>query len=93
MTAKSVLVCFGEHKRPVSFPVSDARGERKKLEEAIAVTFQDVIGELHPDRSLLLQLKSDGWAGEFVDLSDDAQIPDSSVIRAVNLEPQVNYAL
>ena len=88
---KSVLFCFGEHKRPISYtPSTDAKTERKAIEDAIIDKFQDVIGEsLGPGRTLLLQLKSEGWAGEFVDMAEDAVIPESSVVRVVVLEPKV----
>ena len=90
MACKSVLVCFGEHKRPVTFS-SDPSFERKNLEEAIIDKFDNVIeGSRKPGRSLLLQTKSEGWGGEFVDLPDDAQLPDSSVVRAIIWEPRVS---
>ena len=38
--------------------------------------------------SLLLQIKSEGWGGEFVDLGDDSVIPENAVVRAVYLESQ-----
>ena len=95
LATKNVLVCFGENKRPVSFSASsDVATERKELEGVIFAKFQDVLEDSpQPSTSsrcsLLLQLKSEGWSGEFVDLSEDALIPDSSVIRAVCLQAKV----
>ena len=87
MGTKSVLVCLGEHKRPVTFAASsDASLEKKDLQKAIAVAFEDVIGKSADPGSLLIQLKNEGWAGEFVDVSEGAPIPDSSVVRAVALD-------
>ena len=44
LATKNVLVCFGEHKRPVSFSASsDVATERKELEGAIFAKFQDVL--------------------------------------------------
>lgn len=80
MACKSVLLCFGEHKRPVTFS-SDPSFERKNLEEAI---INNVI------EGSCLQTKSEGWGGEFVDLPDDAQLPDGSVVRAIILERRVS---
>ena len=42
-----------------------------------------------PGLLLLLQTKSEGWAGEFVDLPEDVELADGSVLRAIVLEPQV----
>lgn len=89
----NVLVCFGEHKRPVTFTcLSDPKADRKRLEEAVINKFHDVMVETRSSRSglsLLLQIKSEGWGGEFIDLPEDAELPDGSVLRAIILEPQV----
>ena len=58
------------------------------MEDAILSKFNDVI-ETGPGWSLLLQTKCEGWAGEFIDLTEDAQLTNGSVVRAICLEPKV----
>ena len=87
MAKKTVLVCLGEHRRDVCFDCdSDATNERKKLQEAVAEVFRDVLPEGASE--LLLQVKNESWAGEFVDLGHDSMVPNSSVLRAVCLNSQ-----
>ena len=93
----SVVVCLGEHKRPIAFTSSDPKTDRSSLEDTIINKFSDVIVEARSSRgpglSLLLQTKSEGWAGEFIDMPEDAELADGSVLRAIILEPRVteNY--
>ena len=84
---KTVLVCLGEHKREVK--VSVAGTERKQLEEAVCDVFSDVLDQR--GTSLLFQVKSEGWAGEYVDLGEGDTIPNGSIIKAVVLEQVYNY--
>ena len=96
-SSKSVLVCLGESRRPVSFRRGDtAATERKALVLSVASAFEDVFDAEPPSPSnLLLQLKSEEWGGEFVDLKSDEPIPDRSVLRIVlgkckvSLDPMV----
>ena len=61
---KEVLVCLGERKRGVSFASGDPDEEREALLQAIVEAFVDM--KIRDD--LVLQLKSEEWGGEFVDL-------------------------
>ena len=79
---KTVLVCLGEHKREVKFSVTGT--EKKELEEAVFDVFADVLDR--DGTSLLCQVKSEGWAGEFVDLGEGDTIPNGSIVKAVVLE-------
>ena len=49
----------------------------------VASVFEDVFGGNEELPSLLVQVKSEEWGGEFVDLKSDATIPDRSVLRVV----------
>ena len=86
MATKSVLVCFGERKRPVTLP-NDSSVNDLKL--AIVNEYQDVLprSSSSTDQSvadrLVLQIKSEDWDGVFVDLKDAAEVPDRSVLRVV----------
>lgn len=84
---KIVLVCLGEHKREVKFSVAGT--ERKQLEEAVCDVFSDVLDQR--GTSLLFQVKSEGWAGEYVDLGEGDTVPNGSIIKAVVLEQVYNY--
>ena len=53
-----------------------------QLEEAVFSVFDDII---ECGGSLLLQVKREGWAGEYVDLGEDS-IPNGSIIKAVLME-------
>ena len=46
--------------------------------------FDDVIDR--GETSLLLQVKSEGWAGEYVDLGEGDSIPNGAIIKAVVIE-------
>ena len=83
---KSVLVCFGERKRPVTLTNNSSVNDIKL---AIVNEYQDVLprSTSSTDQSvadrLVLQIKSEDWDGVFVDLKDDADVPDRSVLRVV----------
>ena len=77
---KEVLVCLGERKRGVSFASGDPDEEREALLQAIVEAFVDV--KIRDD--LVLQLKSEEWGGEFVDLKANQEIPDRAVLKVVS---------
>ena len=71
--SSKVLVLLGENTRVVCYnTTNDLKGN-------ILETFKDVI-EGH---DFFLQVKSEEWGGLFVDLNDDEQVLDKSVIKAV----------
>jgi hypothetical protein len=73
----TVLVCFGERKRPVkpSSPSLEA------LKPAVLSKFADVLPS--GKYGLVLQIKDDTWHGEFVDIAEGQSIPDRSVVKLV----------
>ena len=87
ISSKTVLVCIGERKRPVNFSAA-SDDETSALLSAIRDEFRDIITE---DTEIVLQLKDEEWAGEFVDIirSDNAIIPNKSVVRVVMQKPPV----
>ena len=76
--SKTVLVCFGERKRPVTYTVDE--NEKESLLAAAREVFTDVDGIV--DESVV-QVKNEQWGGEFVDLKEDEKIPDRAVLRVV----------
>ena len=82
--AKLVLVSIGVNVRTVSFstPASSqpATTEIQALSDAIRIDFKDI---LQPGQEFFLQLKSEEWGGEFIDLQGTQEIADQSVVRAV----------
>ena len=83
--AKLVLVSIGVNVRTVSFstPASSQPAtitEIQALSDAIRISFKDI---LQPGQEFFLQLKSEDWGGEFIDLQGTQEIADRSVVRAV----------
>ena len=68
---KTVLVCFKEHKRLLTYS-----GSRDELKERVYQVFQDVISS---DTNFFLQIKDQEWDGVYLDLLDQ-DIPDRSWI-------------
>ncbi len=77
---KTVLACFGERKREVTFSASDDGDDLQALLAAIKAVYHDVI---KMDAELVVQLKNENWAGEFLDIKGST-IPDKAVIKVVN---------
>ena len=79
---KTVLVTMGECTRPVSFSTSstEAITDSEALIQAVQNVFRDI---LQPGQEFRLQLKSEKWRGEFLDLLDRQEIVDQSIVRAV----------
>ena len=75
--SKTVLVCFEQWKRPVTF-----NGGVQVLTEAMKTAFQDVL-PADDNSPLVLQVKNEDWGGEFVDVIRDDDISDRSVVRTV----------
>ena len=75
---------LGESRRAVCFRrFETAVAERRSFVRSVASVFEDVFGGDEELPSLLVQVKSEEWGGEFVDLKSDATIPDRSVLRVV----------
>ena len=67
---KKVLVRFGDRCKPVQFTGGDLH---KEIRKAFVLNEED----------FFLQIKDEEWGGEFVDLSDEQEIPDKSVLKMV----------
>ncbi len=80
---KTVLVYFQEHRRPVTF--RSGTGDAKALLDAAGQVFADVLEDDTTLSRVLLQVKSEEWDGEFVDVGD-CSIEDKSKVRAVLTE-------
>ena len=65
--AKSVLVCVGHRKRPVSFTSGEGGGDRVRLLVAANEIFK---GLAVFDAKTVIQIKSEEWRGEFIDVED-----------------------
>ena len=79
---KTVLVCFGERKRPVNIA--------QDLKLAIVIEYEDVLPRSTSSSNksiaekLLLQVKAEEWEGVFVDVKEEDDIPDKLVLRIVD---------
>ena len=81
----TVLCCVAEHRRQVDFSPKEGQTHLQCLLEAVQSVFSDVVG---PDAEFILQLKSEVWKGEFVDIRDADSIPNEAIVRAfVKKEP------
>ena len=80
MDNKRVLVEIGSNRRPVVFKPESGR-ELVELKQAVVESFRDVLSTTDI-KDLLLQIKSEEWGGEFVDVLDTDAIPDKSIIKA-----------
>ena len=93
--AITVLVCFAERKRPVTINQS---ATFKKIRLAIVNAFLDVLPSTSKSTTqdladiLIVQLKSEEWDGELIDIKDGYPIsPDKSVLKAMLSKVQVGY--
>ena len=78
---KEVLVGIGERKRPVTFQSSsDPSKEKESLLMAIKDVFKEVLTDKDEER-LILQVKSDRWNGEFVELHGDMVVDNHSIVQ------------
>ena len=92
VNVKTLLVCFGERKRPITLP---AEASVSDLKLQIVQEYRDVLpqGSSSTDEtiaeSLILQVKAENWDGVFVDVKNGDDIVDKSVLRIVTANPQV----
>lgn len=88
------LVIFGSRKRPITYSPSITKEDI--LQEIINL-FSDVDELKFVESSeLVLQIKSEEWFGEFVDVIEGSNIPDRSVLQVIRevqtkQQPQVRY--
>ena len=57
----------------------------KDLVSEVKTKFSDLITD--PSAELFLQLKHEAWGGEFVDIDENQEVADKSVIKVV-VEPK-----
>ena len=79
----SVLVCYGERRRPLKTSSSFLA-----LKEAVLAEFTDMFPVEHDRCELLFQRKDDSWGGVFVDIVEEEPIPDRSVVKVSVLYSQ-----
>ena len=87
---KEVLACFGDHKRVLNF--SSTVKEIDDLKRAFLATFSDVLESGVEEKNVVVQLKSEVWGGEFLDITDDQLIPDRSVIKIALTSPSASVS-
>ena len=92
MEHKRVLVQIGSNKRPVVFPSEGDGGELLQLKKAVIDTFRDVLNTTDAN-DLLVQVKSEEWGGEFVDILETDVISDKSVIKVTTAEVSLTTTL
>ena len=90
MENKRILVEIGSNRRPVVFKPKSGR-ELVELKQAVVESFQDVLNTADLN-DLLVQVKSEEWGGEFVDVLDSDSIPDKSIIKIRAITAEVSLA-
>ena len=81
--AKSVLVCLNENKREVSFPEGlSVEEEKKEFLDAVHSVFSDLL-PASPPAPLTVQVKSEEWDGEFIDIGNETTIQHHSVVKVI----------
>ena len=76
---RSVLICFGDRSRPVTFS-SGSGSDKARLLSAANAVFEGITPF---DGHSLVQVKSEMWQGEFVDVDDSDTIPHKAIVRVV----------
>ena len=80
MANKTILVCIGKRRRPVTLASSASISDLKAI-----ILSDDFSGILPPNSSdIVLQIQDESW-GLFVDLQKDDDLKDRSVINVVSL--------
>lgn len=74
MDNKCVLVEIGSNRRPVVFKPENGR-ELMKLKQAVVESFGDILSTTDL-KDLLVQVKSEEWGGELLDVLDSDSIPE-----------------
>lgn len=83
--ARQALVVFKDWKRPVQFASGRSEGnDTAAVIQAIKATFP----EITKDAECRLQVKSEEWGGEYLDLPEHAPIPDRSTLKVIILEAE-----
>ena len=72
---KQVLVRLGVHSRVVRFC------SMEDLVPSIRTSFAGVSELASTSAQLVIQLKDEEWGGEFVDLREDQEVPNRSVLK------------
>lgn len=73
-------MCVRERKRSVTFCVTN-KSEKACLLAAVNKTFQDV--GIYFGNDAIVQIKSETWGGEFLDVAEEDVIPDRAVIQVL----------
>ena len=76
MSEITVLVEYNERRKPIVF---DSSAGVPALKEAIKGSFS-IASESH---CLLIQLKNEDWSGLWVDVEDDDEVPDRSLLKVL----------
>ena len=74
----TVLVHLGQYTRPVSVRFDTGRCFSAMM-EAIRRSFQDVLAQ----QEFFMQIKREEWGGAFVDVSEEEEIADRSIMKVV----------
>ena len=82
MDLKRVLVEIGNNRKPVCFVSDQAEHETDLtlVKRAIVSVFNIQLSE---SESILVQVKSEEWGGLWVDIGEEDQIADKSVLKAI----------
>ena len=82
LVEKKVLVCLGKRRRAVAFMSGHSKPDKDIIIKRIKEEFNDCLDNWD---ELLLQVKSEEWPDEWVDLRDN-EVQDKIIVKAEKIE-------
>ena len=82
LVEKKVLVCLGKRRRAVVFMSEHSKPDKDIIIKRIKEEFNDCLDKRD---ELLLQVKSEEWPDEWVDLRDN-EVQDKTIVKAEKIE-------
>ena len=76
----AVLCFFDGHRCPIDITQTDGKSPLENVEESVRAVFSDLIPTYLQN---ILQINSQVWKGEFVDIRENDSIPNQSIVRVL----------
>ena len=92
MAEKKVLLCLGKRKRAVSFNSDESESDKSVLTKKVREEFSDILEK--DQTEIIIQVKkfNEEW-NDWVDLKDNVDVPDKSVLQVIAEKAKVSHFL